>query len=79
MNLLNFTTIKLTLFLIIGVLIGKYVSMDREIILGITLTLLLGLGPFFYLSNKQFYQNIWFGALAFMCMISIGALMFRLC
>lgn len=74
MNLLNFTTIKLTLFLIIGILIGKYVTIDQKTMLGITLALLLVLGTFFYISNKQFHQNIWFGTLAFMSMISIGVL-----
>tara|TARA_R110001583_G_scaffold50882_2_gene158784 strand:+ start:14168 stop:16207 length:2040 start_codon:yes stop_codon:yes gene_type:complete len=74
MKLLNFTIIKLTICLIIGVLIGCFYPVSIKInyyILGILLSILTAS---YFISKKQFHKTIWFGIIAFFTMISIGVL-----
>jgi len=74
MRLLNFTIIKLTFCLIIGILIGATYTISLNIILSLTVSLLIALLASFIISKKRFIKTIWFGILAFLMMISVGVL-----
>ncbi|MGC6432262.1 MAG: ComEC/Rec2 family competence protein [Jejuia sp.] len=74
MKLLNFTIIKLTFFLILGIVLGYSFEIPTPISLIITASLLVVL-TFLYFKNKhQFQQNIWFGLFAYLSMSCVGAL-----
>ncbi len=74
MKLLNFTIIKLTICLIVGIILGYFI--DIPLFTSILSTSLLVLLTFiiFLVSKKQFSKNIWFGFIVFSTMISIGIL-----
>lgn len=74
MRLINFTIIKLTFFLIIGVCTGHFFSISTSLSLQITGLLLLALTVIYFISRKQFIQKIWFGLASFLLMSSIGVL-----
>ncbi|MEP5339964.1 MAG: ComEC/Rec2 family competence protein [Algibacter sp.] len=74
MRLINFTIIKLSLFLIIGIIIGYLFTISISLSLQISGLLLLLLCIVFIKAKKQFIKNIWFGLLSFLLMISIGLL-----
>ena len=74
MKILNFTIIKLTICLVIGILIGYFISIPIRMTLYFTLTVSLFLGITYFVARKQFFKTIWFGITAFILMISIGIL-----
>tara|TARA_R110002049_G_scaffold223690_1_gene395331 strand:+ start:97 stop:2136 length:2040 start_codon:yes stop_codon:yes gene_type:complete len=74
MRLLNFTIIKLTLCLIIGIIIGYVFNISLSVTLYLTGFFLATLYISFLIAKKQFIKTIWFGALAFFLMLSIGIL-----
>lgn len=74
MKLFNFTIIKLTCFLIIGILISYVYPTSFHFNLYITIALLIVLFIFFITSRKQFTKTIWFGVFAYILMIFIGVL-----
>ncbi len=74
MRLLNFTIIKLTVAILVGILLGYYVSIPLPlsyVMVGITLLIA-------YLSyrraQQRFKQEIWFGLTSVISMICIGVL-----
>lgn len=74
MKLLNFTIIKLTICLILGIIIGYLTSIPLSVTISSTALLLLVLLIFYLIARKQFIKSIWFGILAFFVMISVGVL-----
>lgn len=74
MKLLNFTIIKLTICLIIGIILGYLIKVPFGISLYTTLFLTWLLLIFYLIAKKQFTKTIWFGILAFINMISLGVL-----
>ena len=74
MKLLNFTIIKLTICLILGIIIGYLTNIPLSITILSTALLLLVLLVFYLISRKQFIKSIWFGITAFLVMISAGFL-----
>lgn len=72
MKLLNFTIIKLTACLILGILIGYFWHVSIEIILGLTVGLLITMLGLNLIARKQFNRSIWFGLNAFSLMICVG-------
>ncbi len=74
MKLLNFTIIKLTLCLIIGVIIGYNYNINLNSSLLISTFLLSVLGIGILLSKKHYSQHTLFGLLIFITTISIGVL-----
>lgn len=74
MQLLNFTIIKLTIYLIIGIVIGFLFSIPLNISLYITLFVFVLQFVAYLIAQKQFIKTIWFGVLAFLLMVSIGIL-----
>ncbi|PIV92906.1 MAG: competence protein [Flavobacteriaceae bacterium CG17_big_fil_post_rev_8_21_14_2_50_33_15] len=74
MKILNFSIIKLTLCLIIGILIGYFFDvpiMHLSYVLGF-LTLIFT--AIYIISRKQFIKTIEFGAITFIMMVCIGML-----
>ena len=74
MRLLNFTIIKLTICLILGIIIGYSSNIPLSITIALTSILILALLVFYLMARKQFIKSIWFGVLAFLVMISVGVL-----
>ena len=74
MKILNFTIIKLTICLVIGILIGYFIPIPIMMALYFTLAASLLLGITYFIARKQFFKTIWFGITAFILMISIGVL-----
>ncbi|WP_147678398.1 ComEC/Rec2 family competence protein [Algibacter pacificus] len=74
MKLLNFTIIKLTVCLVLGILIGYFFSIPLLTTLYFSGALFLLLGIAYFIARKQILKTIWFGALAFLLMIFIGIL-----
>ncbi|WOD44381.1 ComEC/Rec2 family competence protein [Hwangdonia lutea] len=74
MKLLNFTIIKLTCFLILGILISYLFPISIRLSLYITGTLFVLLSVFFFIARKQFIKTIWFGITASILMVFIGIL-----
>ncbi|GAB1855426.1 ComEC/Rec2 family competence protein [Flavobacteriaceae bacterium MHTCC 0001] len=74
MRLLNFTIIKLTLFFIVGIIIGYYLYVEVYVSLVVTTIALIALGIAYVTQKKQLETTVWFGVLAFFAMVSIGVL-----
>ncbi|WP_055442567.1 ComEC/Rec2 family competence protein [Lacinutrix himadriensis] len=74
MKILNFTVIKLSACLIIGIVLAYYISIPVTDSLHSTLLLFLLLSISVFLSRKQFTKTIWFGVLACFTTISLGIL-----
>jgi len=72
MKILNFTVIKLSACLCIGILLAYYIAIPVIWSLYSTLILFSLLTVFLFLSKKQFTQTIWFGVLVCFTTISIG-------
>lgn len=78
MKLLNFTIIKLTLCLSVGILIAHFFSFSLYNSLIYTFGALVVLSLFYFVSNRQFQKTIWFGYLAFITTLCIGVLVYNL-
>ena len=74
MRLLNFTIIKLTICLILGIIIGYVFNITLTLSLYTSASLLVILFILFLIAKKQFIKTIWFGLLAFIALISVGIL-----
>ncbi len=74
MKLLNFAIIKLTLCLIIGILIGYLFPISLKTAFSISGLLTLLLVAVFFVLKQSISRSYWFGAFAFLCMISFGLL-----
>ncbi|MFD1614687.1 ComEC/Rec2 family competence protein [Gelatiniphilus marinus] len=74
MKLLNFTIIKLTCFLILGIVVSYLYPIPIYLSIYITSTLLVLLLIFFLIARKQFIKTIWFGVTAYILMVFVGVL-----
>lgn len=74
MRLLNFIVIKLTLFIVVGILIGYFFSIPPYIIISICLFLLFILISLLTVKKRNFFESIWFGLLVFTLVTTIGVL-----
>ena len=72
MKLLNFTIIKLTLCLIIGIVIAHYFKLDFNTALIATITLILLLGGYWLLLRHKINRKPFFALLTYLCMVGIG-------
>ena len=70
----NFTLIKLTVFLIIGILIGFYTELELDLILVSGATLLIFFLVTLLISIKKFQQNILFGIATYLLFLYLGIL-----
>ncbi|MCL5130081.1 ComEC/Rec2 family competence protein [Algibacter sp. L4_22] len=74
MKIFNFTIIKLTICLVLGILIGYFFFIPLPTVLYFLLAVLLLLVIAYFVARKQFFKTIWFGLLAFMLMTIVGVL-----
>ncbi len=78
MKLLNFSILKLTLFLIIGILLGNYISgfLVESVLISIASLLVYGFGV--YIAYRQLQQAFWVGIALMIAMISLGIVSLKL-
>ncbi|MGB1209790.1 MAG: ComEC/Rec2 family competence protein [Lacinutrix venerupis] len=74
MRLLNFTIIKLTTCLVLGILIAFFIEIPIHVSLYATIFLLFILTLIYFSSKHKRIKNIWFGLVTFVTMIFIGIL-----
>lgn len=74
MKLLNFTIIKLLIYLVIGILIGYFFNTKLLNLLIVNAIGVCGLIFSYIRSRKQFHKTGWFGIFSFITMINIGIL-----
>ena len=74
MKLLNFSIIKLTVCLIIGIVIAYLWYIPLVLTLQITSISLTIFSIFFIVASKQFIKTIWFGLFSFITMLLVGVL-----
>lgn len=74
MKLLNFTIIKLTICLIIGISISYFITIPLNYLVVKSCFLLGLLFVIFLFAKNQFKKTIWFALLAFVSMVSLGLL-----
>ncbi|WP_179318084.1 ComEC/Rec2 family competence protein [Winogradskyella helgolandensis] len=72
MKLLNFTIIKLTIFLVIGILLAHYLKLDFHVVLFVTIGLVILLGIYYFIIKSRINRSPFFGALAYLCMVGVG-------
>lgn len=78
MRLLNFTIIKFTFCLIVGILIGEFelISINPAIKLSMILMVLVTIA--FLISKFLYKKSIWFGLISYLCLISFGIIVHHL-
>lgn len=74
MRLLNFTIVKLTACLVIGIVIGYFFNMPLHLSLVLTSISLVFLLVLYLIAKKQFIKTVWFGVFSFITMILVGIL-----
>lgn len=72
MKLLNFTIIKLTICLVIGIIVVHYFKLNFSIALYTTIGLIVLLGTYWLVINQKINRTPYFAFLAYTCMIGIG-------
>ncbi|WP_104735530.1 ComEC/Rec2 family competence protein [Hanstruepera ponticola] len=78
MKLLDFPIVKLVLCLVIGIIIGQYITVSVIIALCISCSLLFITFIIYLTSKRRFTKNIWFGLFAILTTLSIGILVLTL-
>lgn len=78
MKLLNFTIIKLTSCLVIGIMTSYFLNLSLNFSLAITGVFLLLLFIAYLIAKKQFVKTIYFGVLSFLTMFLVGVLITNL-
>jgi competence protein ComEC len=73
-KLLNFTIIKLTLCLIIGILFGYFTSINLLSFVFSSIVLLVILGVGLFITKFQYKKSIWFGIVVYLVTIALGGL-----
>lgn len=76
--MLNFTLIKLTLCLIVGIFVGYFYPIPLEISVAISVSCVVILFVLLGIAKTRLKKTIWFGLLAYLTMISAGALSLNL-
>ena len=72
MQLLNFTIIKLTISLVVGILLAHYLNLDFQAIVLITIGVVILLGIYWLTIKSKISRSLVFGCLAFLAMAGIG-------
>jgi competence protein ComEC len=73
-KLFDFVIIKLTIFLVTGILLSHFVEIPLKNIGIISAILLVLLAVIYIISKPLFSKNIWFGCVAYLFMVSLGIL-----
>ncbi|TXE18900.1 ComEC/Rec2 family competence protein [Psychroserpens burtonensis] len=77
MKLLNFTIIKLTCCVIMGILIAEYLRVPLLISIYTSLILVCLLAVLFLISRNNLHKTIWFGLITILTMTSLGVLIYN--
>lgn len=78
MKLLNFTILKLSLCLSVGILFAHFLTIPLYSSLTLTLIFFATLTIAFFISKNQLKKTIWFGCIALITTISLGVLVYNL-
>ena len=78
MKLLNFTIIKLTIFLVFGILLAHYLTLSFLTVLYATIVLVIVLGIYWLVLKSKINRSPFFGCIAFIAMIGVGILSYNL-
>ena len=78
MKLLNFTIIKLTIFLVVGILLAHFLRLNFLTVLYITIGLVVLLGAYWLVLKSKINRSPLFGILAYLCMLGIGITSYNL-
>ncbi|WP_340154231.1 ComEC/Rec2 family competence protein [uncultured Winogradskyella sp.] len=78
MKLLNFTFIKLTFCLVVGIILAHYLKLNFYIVLYSTLVLVSIVGIYSFLLKSKIYRSPLFGILAFLSMVGVGIISYQL-
>lgn len=74
MKLLNFSVIKLSICLIIGILIASFIDISLAFTIYITACCIALLILVYFISKQKERKTIWFGVVSFITMVCIGIL-----
>jgi len=74
MKLLNFTIIRLTVLLIIGIILGYYVEVSTSLSIVLSLGFLCLTFLCYVVTKQLFKQSVWFGLAVYFSTISVGIL-----
>ena len=74
MRFLNSTLIKLTIYLIIGILLGHYFEIDYRPILWVNCSFIILLGSYLFFIRNSYKRPIQLGVLTFIMFLSLGVL-----
>lgn len=72
MKALNFIIIKLTFFLVVGILLAHSFHLSLAHIFYIIIGVIILSAITFYIENQSFSKHIWFGLLAYILMLVLG-------
>lgn len=78
MKLLNFTFIKLTFFLVVGIILAHYLKLNFHIVLYATLGLITIVGIYWFFLKAKINRSPLFGLLAFLSMVGLGNISYQL-
>ncbi|WP_092444883.1 ComEC/Rec2 family competence protein [Winogradskyella sediminis] len=78
MKLLNFTLIKLTICLVVGILLAHYLELNFYVILFVTIGLITLLGLYYWSIKSKINRQPFFGILACICMVGIGVIAYNI-
>ena len=78
MKLLNFTIIKLTICLAVGILLAHFLKLSFLTILYVTIGLVILIGIYWFFVKSKIHRSPFFGMLAYLCMIGIGITTYNL-
>ncbi|WP_299101916.1 ComEC/Rec2 family competence protein [uncultured Winogradskyella sp.] len=78
MKLLNFTFIKLTFCLVLGIILAHYLKPSFNATLYITISLIILVGFYWYKLKSKINRSPLFGCLAFLSMIGVGMISYQL-
>ena len=78
MKLLNFTLIKLTICLVIGILLAHYATIDFQMVLYATIGLTASLGIYWTFLRNKIDRLPVFGLLAYFCLVGTGIISYSI-
>nr|WP_321222015.1 ComEC/Rec2 family competence protein [uncultured Psychroserpens sp.] len=77
MKLLNFTVIKLTCCLIVGILIAEYIPISLYISIYTSVIAVFVLAIIYFIPKQNSKKSIWFGLMTLIAMTSLGVLVYN--
>ena len=78
MKLLNFTIIKLTICLILGIILAHYAHINLQILLYTIIGLAILLSTYWLFLRKKINQQPFFGILTYLCITGIGMMSYTI-